>query len=266
VLDLAAALGPGAGSLVRDSGEITRRTGMDPLAAERIISNTGSYALALRLDGAPAGEIRGLIEEAGGRPLEVKGAAAYDLGRQWSQRQITGPLSPLEAYASRTAFHADGIVLARVDSARAGMIDDEESPLSEPRIALAAECLGDVVAARTLPGGLTYNKAAAPELLAVGSDGDGTAVICSVGSTAADAEERAAALDESFGSGSADPVTDEPLSRFVESADVGTMERGGAYAARAELVLSPKTPDSFAFAALDRGSVLTYVGAPPPIP
>jgi hypothetical protein len=265
VLEVAAALGPGAGSLLRDSGEIARRTGMDPLAAERIVSNTGSYALALRIDGAPEGDLRPLIERAGGRPVTVKDAAAYDLGRGWSERQITGPLSPLEAYASRTAFPADAVVLARVDSARAGMVDDEESPLEEPRIALAAECLGDVTAARTLPGGLTYNKAAAPELIAVGSDGEGRAVICSVGSSAADAEERAAALEAALGAEADDPVTDEPLAAVIESAEVGTLEGGGAYAARAELTLAPG-PDSFVFAALDRGSVLTYLGAPAPIP
>ena len=85
------------------------------------------------------------------------------------------------------------------------MIDDGESPLAEPRLALAAACLGDVEAARTLPGGLTYNKAASPELLAVGADapsaGGSRQVICSVGSSAADAEERAAALEATVGAG-----------------------------------------------------------------
>ena len=43
---------------------------------------------------------------------------AYNLGEKWSERQISGPLSPLEAYASRTAFPEEEIVLARVESAR----------------------------------------------------------------------------------------------------------------------------------------------------
>ena len=270
VLELAAALGPGAGSLIRSSAEIERRTGVDPLGAEDLISDTGSYALALRMDGVEAGDLPDLIEAAGADELTVKGVPAYDLGEKWSERQIAGPLSPLEAYASRTAFPEDEIVLARVESAREAMVDDEASPLAEPRLALAAECLGDVEAARTLPGGLTYNKAASPELLAVGSDApsdaDARQVICSVGSSAADAEERAAALEATVGAGADDPVTDEPLSRFVESAEIGTLEGDGAFAARAELVLTQEAPGSFVFSALDRGSVLTYLGAPAPIP
>jgi hypothetical protein len=150
------------------------------------------------------------------------------------------------------------------------MIDDAESPLAEPRLALAAECLGDVDAARTLPGGLTYNKAASPELIAVGSaapaDGPGRQVVCSIGSDSADAEERAAALEEAFADGAADPVTDEPLSRHVSRVEVDTLEAGGAYAARAELTLTSAATEGFVFAALDRGSVLTYLGAPAPIP
>ena len=59
---------------------------------------------------------------------------------------------------------------------------------------------------------------------------------------------------------------DIPLSRYVDSAEIDTLEAGGAHAARAELTLSPDAPDGFVFAALDRGSVLTYLGAPAPIP
>ena len=57
-------------------------------------------------------------------------------------------------------------------------------------------------------------------------------------------------LEATLAAGAEDPVTDEPLSAFIESAEIGTLEGGGAFAARAELELKPEAPDSFVFAAL----------------
>jgi hypothetical protein len=269
VMALAAALGPGAGTVVRSSAEMKRRTGLDPLTAERIVSVSGSYALALRLDGVDPGQLPALLREAGATRSPLKDATAYDLGG-WSEREISGPLSPLEAYASRTAFEAGEVVLARVDTAREAMLDDEASPLDEPRIDLAASCLGDVDAARTLPGGLTYNKVASPELLAIGSAAPGEIprrqVICAVGGSADEAKAQAEALRRTLAPGSEDPVTDEPLSSSIATASIGTLASAGAYAARAELTLTAGASDSFVFDAFDRGSVLTYLGAPAPIP
>ena len=83
--------------------------------------------------------------------------------------------------------------------------------------------------------------------------------------SADDAEEQASALRESFAPDATEPLTGEPMSDLVASAEVEELADGDLYAARATLE-PPGVRQGLLFGALVRGSVLPYLGAPEPIP
>jgi hypothetical protein len=257
---VARALGPGADELLERGAGIERAIGFDPLAADAVTSLGASYAFGIRLDGVRAVRLGDLLRDAGARDYPIGAWTGYDLGEQ-GQASTSGPLAALDNLGSRVAIRPGAAILARVDSARHALLGVGESPLADERLAFATACLGDVDAARTLPG-------ASPALIAIGRrPGPSSApaeVLCAIGDSAADAERRAEALTEAFAPDAAEPLTGQPMSELVASAEIDQLADGELHAARARLAPVPGAPAGLLFRALVRGSVLPYVEGPIP--
>lgn len=266
------ALGPGADDLLEEPGEVEAETGLDPAAATQAVSAGGSYTFAVRFDGVDTRRVDALYERAGAKSERIDGWTAFDLGDRATSALGT-PLAVFGSLGSRAGVGDRALILGRDAGARLALTGGGDSPLSDPTVALAAECLGDVFAARTLPGNFTHNMAASPNLIAVGlraredsAEGAQSEVICAVD----DSEDRVGAyeraLEDAFAPGARDGVTGEPIAELVSAAAVETIEGDGTRAARAELTLAPSTDLGFVFDALVRGSLVTYLGAARPIP
>ena len=269
VREVAPALGPGADELLEGAAGIQRAIGFDPLAADAVTSLGASYAFGIRLEGLKAGRLGDVLREAGARDYPIGAWTGYDLGEQ-GQASTSGPLAALDNLSSRIAIRPGAAILARVDSARHALLGVGESPLADGRLALATACLGDVDVARTLPGGFTDAAAAGPALIAIGrrpgrSSAPGE-ILCAIGDSEADAERRAEALTETFAPNAAEPLTGQPMSELVASAEIDQLADGELHAARAMLAPARGAATGLLFRALVRGSVLPYVGAPAPIP
>ncbi len=265
--EAARALGPGGEDLFTQRTRLRRAVGIDPLAARSATSISASYVLGVRLDGVSGERLSALLRAAGARSRRIGPWTAYDLGEQ-AQAPTTGALSALEDLASRVAVGPAGVVVARTDAAREALLDEGDSPLSEPELAFAGDCLGEVAAARTLPGNFTHHMVASPDLIAIGQR-PGPAreeVLCAIGDSEADADRQAAALEATFAAGAREPLTGERIAGLVSSARVDELTAGDLSAARATLELGPRARTGLVFGALVRGSLLPYVGAPEPIP
>ena len=164
----AGALGPGGDQLFEEARRVARGTRIDPLAADQALSVSASYTFAIRLDGISPGRLPAELRRAGARRKGLGNATAFDLG-ETPQAVLTGPLSPLDALASRTAVGDDFVVMSRFDGPRAALAGDGEPVLENEWLDFATACLGEVWAARTFPGGFAHNPPATPDLLAVGA-------------------------------------------------------------------------------------------------
>ncbi|MGH2986305.1 MAG: hypothetical protein ACRDLO_06425 [Solirubrobacterales bacterium] len=269
VREVAPALGPGADELLERVDGIQRAIGFDPLAADAVTSLGASYAFGVRFQGVRAARLGALLSEAGARDYPIGAWTGYDLGEQ-GQAVTSGGLAALDSLGSRVAIRPGAAILARVDSARHALLGLGGSPLADDKLAFATACLGDVDAARTLPGGFTHNAVASPALIAIGRrPGPPSArgeVLCAIGDSEADAERQVAALTEAFAPGAAEPLTGEPMSELVAGAEIDQLADGELHAARATLDPAPAAPPGLLFRALVRGGVLPDVGAPEPIP
>ena len=264
----AGALGPGGEQLFEGARRIERKTGIDPLDAAEVTSLAGSYMFALRFEGTSPGRLADELQQAGARRRTIAGSTAFDLGAP-GQAVIGGSLSPLQAFAARTAMGRDFIVLSRMDGPRASLLGEQGSALDDRSLDLASACVGEVAAARTFPGGFAHNPGATPDLLAIGSrpraQSGGDEVLCTLDDSAEDAEARARAMETSFAPEARDAVTGEPMRNLVRAAEVETLAAGELHATRAELTLTREARDGLLFRALDRGSLATYTGSPPPL-
>lgn len=262
----AGALGPGPEEFVRRSDRL-EAVGIDISNAEAATSVAASYGYAVRLDGADVRRLPRLLEAAGASSRRVGEWRNFDLGAQW-EAPLEGPLSVLRDFAARIAVSRDGVILSRTESARKALQDEGGSPLEAPANSFAAECLGDVSSARTLPGTFTHNAFASPDLIAVGVRPDAPAreALCAIGDSRERAEEWVRGLSESFSSGAREPLSGEPISRSVSEARVDALDDDDFFAARVEITLAEGERPGFLYGALVRGSVLPFVGAPKPIP
>ena len=243
--------------------------GIEPGDSDSITSLVASYTLGVRLDEVPTQRLSRSLDAAGADAERSDGWMLYD-HPGFAVPYPSPPLSHLGALGSRIAIRGDSVVLARVDTARRALLGRGESPISrDPMLALAAECLGEVESARTQPANFTHNAEASPDLLAVGvSAGAGppAEVLCAIGTSVARADEQAEALRESFAAGAKDRVTRRPIADSVGDVEVDQLSGDGVYAARARLELAAGEPPGFLYGAIFRGSLLTFVGAPVPIP
>lgn len=265
VTDAASALGPGADELLEDHRRLRHSIGVDPLRADEAVSLGGSYAFAARLDGVAPGRLPGLLRRAGAREERVGEWTEFDLGNE-AEATTHGPLTGLSAFASRTATTAAGVIVARTEATRSSLIGGAGTVLDEAGTRFAAACLGEVVAARTVPGSFTHSPRASPDLLAFAARAGvaGREVLCAIDDSEAEAQERAEAMEAAFAPGARDAVTDEKIGHEVENASVDTMAEGGLHAARAELTLAPGA-EGLLFSAFARGSLITYTGVGAPI-
>jgi hypothetical protein len=192
----------------------------------------------------------------------------FDLGEQ-ATASSSGPLRTLDSFGARVAVGPFSIVLARTDAARAALLGRGDSPLTDPGLAFAVTCLGEVEAARTLPGTFTHNSVDSPQLIAIGSRPAPARqeVLCAVGGSEAGADPagQAEALKRTFAADAKEPLTGQPMRDLVTAASVDELSEDGFDAARAVLELGPRAPRGVLFGALVRGSLLAYVGAPEPL-
>ena len=269
VREAAAALGPGADELLERGAALRRSAGFDPLTADAAIGLGASYAFGVRFDGVNAARLGDRLDAAGARSYRIGAWTVYDLGEQ-AQAPTSGPLADLDTFAARVAIRNGAVIMARVDSTRYALLGVGGSTVADEVLAFGAACLGEVDAARTLPGGFTHNAFASPDLIAlgrrVGAPAGGEEVLCAVDRSADDAEEQASALRESFAPDATEPLTGEPMSDLVASAEVEELADGDLHAARATIELAPGARQGLLFGALVRGSVLPYLGGPEPVP
>ena len=193
VREAAAALGPGADELLERGAALRRSAGFDPLTADAAIGLGASYAFGVRFDGVNAARLGDRLDAAGARSYRIGAWTVYDLGEQ-AQAPTSGPLADLDTFAARVAIRNGAVIMARVDSTRYALLGVGGSTVADEALAFGAACLGEVDAARTLPGGFTHNAVASPDLIALGrrvGAPAGGEVLCAVDRSADDAEEQA---------------------------------------------------------------------------
>jgi hypothetical protein len=250
---VADALGPNADTVVEAAPALERRFGLNPLAAERLVSVGGSYAFGLRLDGLDNRELHDALVHAGGRIRPGPIAELVDVGGYAS---VPEPLLALDinGLGARDAFGGPGIVLAISDTARASLLGRGGRLIDEPTYATAADCLGDVVAVRMVPAKLLLSTELGANAIAVGVGG-GHEVLCVLGVDADRVDEIESSLRAALAPGARDPRSGARVGDSVASADVtGGEERGIRYV-RAELQPVAGEQPNFLFGAVSRGSL-----------
>jgi hypothetical protein len=146
-----------------------------------------------------------------------------------------------------------------------------EPAIDAPVVAVAADCLGDVVAARLVLNNHTYLPNVGPELLAFGvrapDSGPTREVLCALGEPRVPVDVAARSLSHAFDPGARDALSHEPMSSLVANSDVAVFDQAGLRVARAEVVDALGAEPGLMFRAFNRGSMLTYLGLqPPPTP
>jgi hypothetical protein len=256
---VAAALGPNAGSVIDAAPELRRRFGFDPLSAERLISVGGSYAFGLRFDGVDGRQLGRALTRRGARTGQ---AGQLELARVGGYAEVPGPLlnAGVTGLGARDAFGPDLTVLAISARARASLLGRGDHLIEQPIYRAAADCLGDVIAARMVPDNLLLSTDLGINLVAVGVQRNGREVLCVVGGTAERADEVAASLQASLAPGAREPRTGEPMADLVSKFDVATAPYEGLEVVRAQLTLAAGQPPGFLFGAISRGSLVEMIG------
>jgi hypothetical protein len=258
---IADAVGPNAGSVVDAAAQLRRRFGVDPLSAAGLTSVGGSYAFGLRLDGVDGRRLARALAAAGG---EVRQAGGLELIRIGDYAAVPDPL--LDAGVQGLgAFDAVGrrlIVLAISDRARAALLGRGDRLLDEPTYRAAADCLGEVVAARMVPDKLLISNEQDIDLVAVGVRAEGE-VLCVLGGTAERADQVAAALETSLAPDARDPSSGEPIGDSVAAVDVERSVYDDVEVVRADVRLAKGQPPGYLFGTLSRGAVVGMINASP---
>ena len=196
----------------------------------------------MRFDGVNAARLGDRLDAAGARSYRIGAWTVYDLGEQ-AQAPTSGPLADLGTFAARVAIRNGAVIMARVDSTRYALLGVGGSTVADEALAFGAACLGEVDAARTLPGGFTHNAVASPDLIALGRRvgtpaGRGGALRGRpLGRRRRGAGERAA---RELRPDATEPLTGEPMSELVASAEVEELADGDLHAARATIELAPE--------------------------
>jgi hypothetical protein len=252
---MARALGPNAGTLLLTAPELRRRFGLDPLTARRLVSIGGSYAFGLRMDGVNAQGLMRALVDAGGRVHSGDGVQLVDVG---SYAQVPEPLlrAGVLGLGARDAFGPDLTVLAISDTSRPSLLGQNGRLLDQPIYRAAADCLGEVVAARMVPDKLLLSVEVGIELVAIGIKRD-REVLCVLGGTPERSREIAASLRASLAPGARDPRNGEPMSDLVANVEVASSTYEDVPVVRAEL--TPVGGPGFFFGTIARGSLVQLI-------
>jgi hypothetical protein len=255
---IADALGPNAGSVIEVAPLLRRRFGFDPLSAKRLVSVGGSYAFGLRLDGVDGRRLGRVLTRASGR---VRQAGQLELVNVGDWAVVPEPLlrAGVRGLGARDALGRALTVLAISARARAALLGRGDRLLEQPIYRAAADCLGDVVAARMIPDRLLLSTELGVDLVALGVDGNGGEVLCVLGGTAERAGEVAAALETSLASDAKEPRTGESMADLVSAVDVSSAPYEGVEVVRAELTVAAGQPPGFLFGAVSRGSLVELI-------
>lgn len=258
---IADALGPNASSVIEAAPRLRRRFDLGPLSAERLISVGGSYAFGLRLDGVDGRQLGRALVAAGARARHVSELELVEIG---DYAVVPEPLlkSGVHGLGAFDAFNRRLAVLAISDRARAALLGRGSRLLDEPTYRAAADCLGDVVAARLMPDKLLLGTELGVDVVAVGVTADGE-VLCVVGGTAERADEVASALQTSLAPDARDPVSGEPISDSVAAVEVVSRPYQGVEVVRADVSLATGQSPGFLFGALSRGSLVGLINGGP---
>jgi hypothetical protein len=258
-------LGPNASAVYEASPKLARRFGFDPRRADQLVSVGGSYAFGLRTDGVPAPRLERTLIRDGAQHRREGDATFVDAAPYASVPQ---PLldAGVRGLGARDAFAASSTVLAISDTARATLLGGGQLLVDNPTYAAAADCLGDVVAVRVIPAKLVRSAELGVDLVALGIERPppggsfGHEVICTVGSSAAVADQSADALHNAFAPGATDPITDEDVGDAVASADVQRLQARGLELVRGRIGLASGQEPGYVFVAYARGSVPAFLG------
>jgi hypothetical protein len=257
---MADALGPNAESVVEVGPTLERRFRFDPLSAERLVSVGGSYAFGLRVDGIDGSSLRDALMRAGGHAKENdEGVDLVDVG---PYAQVPEPLlrSGVFGLGARDAFPGHSTVLAISANSRAALLGRDGRLIDQPIYRAAADCLGDVVAARMVPERLLLSVEVGFDLVAAGIQRD-REVLCVLGGTSERARRTATALRGALAPTARDPRTGQPLSELVErGAEVETSTYEGVAVVRAE-VTPVAGRRGFFFGTIARGSLVQMISA-----
>jgi hypothetical protein len=257
---MAAALGPNASSVIEAAPELRRRFHLDPLAARRLVSVGGSYAFGLRLEGVDGRGLRDALTRVGGR---VQGGDEVELEDVGDYAVVPQPLlrSGVLGLGARDAFSDSLTVLAISETSRDRLLGRGDPLIDKPIYRAAADCLGDVFAARMIPDKLLLSTELGVELVAVGVGRD-QEVLCVLGGTGERARAVAAALRTSLAPGSRDPRTGKSMSEMVRGVEVGVSSYEDVEVVRAELRSAPDSPRGFLFGGIARGSLADMINGP----
>lgn len=259
------ALGPGGGDLFSEFQPKLAELGADPHGSDQAMSINASFTFGVRLDGVdPSGIAEIAMKDGEVAPSEAEGWVRYDL----AERGVL-PDSELQRAADALSSHVgiaeDAVVLSRATQARKDLTLPANPGDQTPSLALAAECLGDVSAARIVPNNFTYVSGIGPDLFVMGmreptDERPGEEILCGVDSDAKDIEFYAGALEEQLDPEAIDVTTDEPVGEDFSSVEVDTLEGSKDHAARAILTLAEGAEPGAVFRGFDVGSVETYFG------
>ena len=254
---IADALGPNARSVIEAAPRLRRRFGLDPMSAERLVSLGGSYAFGLRLEGVDGRQLGRALTRAGAR---VRQAGRLELADVGDYAVVPEPLlrAGVHGLGARDAFGRDLTVLAISARARAALLGRGGRLLDQPIYRAAADCLGDVVAARMIPDRLLLSTELGVDLVALGVDGR-REVLCVLGGTAERAGEVATAVETSLAPDAREPRSGESMADLVGAFDVVTAPYEGVEVVRAELTLAAGQPPGFLFGAVARGSLVELI-------
>ena len=257
---MADALGPNAQSVVDVAPTLQSRFRFNPLSAERLVSVGGSYAFGLRLDGIDGSSLREALMRAGGHPK--KSEEGLDLVDVGPYARVPEPLLRAGVFGlgARDAFTPDFTVLAISANSRAALLGHAGRLIDQPIYRAAADCLGDVLAARMVPERLLLSVEVGIDLVAAGIARD-REVLCVLGGTRERARRTATALRGALAPAARDPRTGQPLSEMVErGAEVETSTYDGVAVVRAE-VTPVAGRRGFFFGTIARGSLVQMISA-----
>ncbi|HYH62999.1 MAG TPA: hypothetical protein VD766_14120 [Solirubrobacterales bacterium] len=259
------ALGPGGGDLFDEFQPKLASLGADPYGADMALSVHGSFAFGVRLDGVDPAQIARIAAKDGVQmEPEAEGWERYDL----AERGVL-PDSELQKAADALSSHVgiaeEAVVLARATQARLDLTVPANPGDESPSLALAAECLGDVAAARIVPNNFTYVSGIGPDLFVMGmraptSDGPGEEILCGVDEDKDEIAGYAEALERELDPKAMEVTSDEPVGDVFAGAEVDTLEGDGNYAARAVLTMADGAEPGAVFRGFDVGSVETFFG------
>jgi hypothetical protein len=254
---MSAALGPNAGTMIEEAARLRRQFGLDPLAAERLVSVGGSYAFGLRLEGVDGRRLARALVADGGRARQLGRLELIEIGDYAVVPEALLALG-VRGLGAFDALGRDLAVLAISDNARSALLGRGDPLLDEPIYRAASDCLGDVVAARMIPDQhlLSIDVGVAQAAMGVKAGGE---VLCVLGGSADRADEVASALENGLVPAARDPVSREPIGDSLTGVEVSRSTYDGVEVARAEGSVPAREQPGFFFGAIARGSLVSLI-------